>query len=239
MEALFEQVDADYHRKILDILPHDPSLRLLDVGCDDGAWTAALAARMGVPPGQVAGIEIVDERREQAQARGFDVRVGDIEDAWPFEAGSFDVIHANQVIEHVKRLDHFVDECKRVLRPGGLAVICTENLASWHNVAALVLGYQPFSVTNISGRGNVGNPLALHEESSFESWQHIHVMSLDALRDVFLRGGFEIEQVFASGYYPAWGGVGSKLADRDPRHAHFIGVIARSGPAFAANGQET
>ena len=55
-------------------------------------------------------------------------------------AGAFDVVHANQVIEHVFDLDRFVSEIKRVLAPGGRAIICTENIASWHSVAALFLG---------------------------------------------------------------------------------------------------
>jgi hypothetical protein len=32
-----------------------------------------------------------------------------------------------------------------VLVRGGRTIVCTENLASWHNIAALVVGLQPFS----------------------------------------------------------------------------------------------
>ena len=105
-------------------------------------------------------------------------------------------MHANQVIEHVKRLDHFVTEVARVLRPGGRAVVCTENLASWHNIAALVLGYVPFSATNVSSRGPVGNPCALHvgdDETLVEAMQHIHVLTHVGLRDIFEKHGFRIE----------------------------------------------
>ena len=224
MEALFQEVDADYHRKLLDALPSDPSARLLDVGCDDGGWTSQLASRIGIPASQVSGIEIVEERRELAQARGFTVLEADLEAPWPFADASFDIVHANQVIEHVKRLDHFMAEATRVRAPGGLLLICTENLSSWHNVGALVMGYQPFSVTNISQTGPLGNPFALHEESSWESWQHVHVVALTALRELFRRFALDERSVFASGYYPAWGRLASRLADRDPRHAHFIGV---------------
>src|SRR5437763_645485 len=79
-----------------------------------------------------------------------------------------------------------------------------EILASWHNVAALVLGHQPFSLTNVSARGPIGNPLALHTDppSAPESWQHVHVLSLEALRDLFVAHGFGIEGVWAAGYHP-------------------------------------
>src|SRR5262249_15146893 len=156
-------------------------LSLLDIGCDDGAWTSAVAERMGIPPAQVAGLEIVDERRSLARERGFDAREGDLEDRWPFADASFDVVHANQVIEHVRSVDHFLAEMRRVLAPGGRAVICTENLASWPNVVALALGYLPFSSTNISDDGPVGNPFALHRGDAHAvggSWQHVHVLTL-------------------------------------------------------------
>jgi ubiquinone/menaquinone biosynthesis C-methylase UbiE len=45
--------------------------------------------------------------------------VANLDEGWPFEDESFDLVHANQVIEHVGRLDHFVEETRRVLRPGG------------------------------------------------------------------------------------------------------------------------
>lgn len=211
--------------------------RLLDVGCHDGAWTAKLAGRMGTAPSGVCGLEIVPEARAAAASRGYDVRDGDLEARWPFEDASFDVVHANQVIEHVKRLDHFVAEVRRVLRPGGTAVICTENLASWPNVAALVLGQMPFSLTNISDAGPVGNRFALHRDGRVggaESWQHLHVLTLRGLTDIFRMHGFLVEQTFGSGYYPAWGRVGAWLARRNTGHAHFIGLVGRLPPAAAS-----
>lgn len=159
-ERLWAESEADYRAQILELVPRQAS-SLLDVGCEDGAWTAEIARTAGIE--HVAGIEIVEEARAQARGRGFDVRSADLEEAWPFGPDEFDVVHANQVIEHVKRLDHFVKEIARVLRPAGQAIVCTENLASWHNVVAAALGYMPFSLTNISEIGPVGNPYAGHE----------------------------------------------------------------------------
>src|SRR5947209_327665 len=162
MTRLWSDAERAYRAALLQSLPRNTSESVLDVGCDDGRWTEEVRARIGSPPALVAALEVVPERAELARARGFDVRVGDLEEPWPFDDASFDVVHANQVIEHVKRLDHFVAEIRRVVRPTGIAVVCTENLASWHNVVALALGYQPFSATNISSRRPIGNPFALH-----------------------------------------------------------------------------
>jgi SAM-dependent methyltransferase len=229
MERLWADAESAYRRKLLETLGPAPSAVLLDVGCDDGAWTEELRRRLGIPPQQVKGVEVVPERAERARERGFDVRSADLDESWPFEAGSVDVVHANQVIEHVRRLDHFVDEVRRVLVPGGRFVFCTENLASWHNVAALALGYQPFSATNVSNLRPIGNRFALHaqEPPAGESWLHVHVLTLTALRDLLVAHGLAVEAAWGTGYHPLPGRLAASLARLDPRHAHFIAVVGR------------
>jgi SAM-dependent methyltransferase len=229
MQHLWDDADSRFRARILEALPPDPSAELLDLGCEDGAWTERLRRWLDVAPRHVHGLEIVEAEARRARARGFDVRTADINDRWPFDNASIDVVHANQVIEHVQRLDHFVAEAKRILRKGGLAIVCTENLASWHNVAALLLGYQPFSATNVSSLRPIGNPFALHAGKPVqeESLQHVHVITLRALRDIFLAHGFAIEAEWGSGYHPLGGRVAARLASLDPNHAHFVAVVAR------------
>jgi len=207
MQRRWTDAETAYHAKILESLPQDPDALLLDVGCDDGEWTEEVRRKLGVRPRQVYGLEIVDERAALARRRGF------------------------------VRLDHFVAELRRVLAHDGVAVVCTENLASWHNVAAVALGYQPFSLTNVSSVRPIGNRFALHagEPSSLgESWQHVHVLTLAGLCDVFAVHGFGIVSSWGTGYYPFGKRVASVLAARDPRHAHFVGVIARRSSAARA-----
>lgn len=237
MQRRWAEAEADYHSRILESLDPDPDALLLDVGCDDGAWTDELRRRLRVPAGQVHGLELVDEQAELARGRGFHVQTADLEDRWPLDDSSFDVVHANQVIEHVVRLDHFVGEIRRVLQPDGVAVVCTENLASWHNVGALALGYQPFSLTNISSVRSIGNRFALHAGEAprqDESWQHVHVLTLVGLRDIFSAHGFGAIGSWGTGYYPFPRRAARALARRDPRHAHFIAVVARPASAGRA-----
>jgi SAM-dependent methyltransferase len=229
MERLWSDAEAAYRAQILRVVSGSRASRLLDLGCDDGAWSDALRRGLGLPAERVSGLEVIPERAERARARGFDVRVGDLDERWPFADASFELAHANQVIEHVHRLDHFVRETARVLVSGGRTVVCTENLASWHNVAAVALGYQPFSLTNLSERGPIGNPFALHvgEPNPDESWQHVHVVTLTALTDLLTSHGFVIESTWGAGYHPFSGRFAARLAMLDRRHAHFIGVVAR------------
>jgi SAM-dependent methyltransferase len=227
-QALWDESERIYRARLLDAVPPIDG-RLLDVGCDDGEWTEQVRTRARVAPDAVAGIEVVPARRSLAEARGFTVRDGDLEQRWPYDDGEFELVHANQVIEHVKRLDHFVLEAKRVLQPEGRFLVCTENLASWHNVVALLLGWMPFTLTNISSTGSIGNPLSLHPESGGhgESWQHIHVVTLRALVDLLEAHGFAVEERFAVGWYPLRGRAARWAAGVNPGHGHFIGVRAR------------
>jgi SAM-dependent methyltransferase len=230
MDRRWGEAEASYHEKILDSLDPNRTAVVLDVGCDDGAWTEEVRRRIGVPAHHVHGLELVDERAQLARRRGFHVWTGDIEEPWPFADGTFDVVHANQVIEHVLRLDHFVTEIRRVLAPGGVAVVCTENLASWHNVGALALGYQPFSLTNVSNVRPIGNRFALHADEApleYESWQHVHVLTMSGLQDIFAAHGLTVTDSWGTGYYPVPRLLATPLASIDPKHAHFIGVVAR------------
>lgn len=220
------QAVADYSRCILKCLePSQKEISLLDCGCDDGEWTLQLGARVGAV--RLYGIEIVDERRQASLRKGILAELGDLNEQFPFENGQFEIVHANQVIEHLTDTDNFIKEIWRTLKPGGYAVICTENLGSWHNIFSLVFGWQPFSLTNVcEKRFQIGNPLAIHYEvapSNPQSWQHNRVFAYRGLKEIFAVHGFVIERIEGSGYYPLPNGF-SKL---DPRHAAFLTLKIR------------
>lgn len=201
-----------------------PGAAFLDLGCDDGSLTARLAA--AIDTADVHGLELVEERARLAAQRGVEVRIGDLNAPFPYPDSTFDVVCSHQVIEHVVELDRFVAELFRVTRPGGFAITSTENLASWHNIAALVLGWQPFSLGNITQTGfGLGNPLAVHrdEHDARESWRHVHVLSHRGLRELFLRHGFEVEEMVGCGYYP----LPARVGGWEPRHAAFLTMKTR------------
>src|SRR4029079_2955888 len=89
MDRRWGEAEASYHEKILDSLDRNPSAVVLDVGCDDGAWTDEVRSWSGVPAHHVHGLELVDERAELARRRGFHVHTGDIEELWPFPDNYF------------------------------------------------------------------------------------------------------------------------------------------------------
>ena len=103
-----------------------PGLSLLDVGCGPGTLTADLAAR--VAPGRVVGIDVSAEVVEQARAhvaeRGLDVELvaGDVRDP-TLGLGPFDVVHAHQVLQHLRDPVEALRAMAALTRPGGLVAV--------------------------------------------------------------------------------------------------------------------
>jgi SAM-dependent methyltransferase len=206
--------------RALQLAPRDG--RLLDLGCDDGVRTRGFAA--AAQAREVHGVELAAAAAGAARARGITVAEADLNGPLPFSDASFDVVVSNQVIEHLTNTDGFVSEIARVLSPGGVAVVSTENLASWHNVAALALGWQPFSLGNVtSRRAGLGNPLAIHrgENVGPGSWQHVKVFSYRGLRELFEACGLTVRALTGAGYYPLPAVIGRV----EPRHAAFLTIV--------------
>jgi SAM-dependent methyltransferase len=103
-----------------------PGMSLLDVGCGPGTLTLDLGRR--VYPGPVVGLdasaEVLAGAAAPAPAEPVRARftAGDAY-ALPFATGSFDVVHAHQVLQHLGRPVEALVEMGRVLRPGGLVAV--------------------------------------------------------------------------------------------------------------------
>jgi 2-polyprenyl-3-methyl-5-hydroxy-6-metoxy-1,4-benzoquinol methylase len=120
------------------------------LSCDDGKLTTYLGKKMRSK--DIWGVDVVTDRLKLAKKAGIKTINYNIEKDFPFKDNSVDVVTANQVIEHVTNLDHFVGEIYRILKPGGYAIISTENASSWCNIFASVMGWQIFSLTNFSSK---------------------------------------------------------------------------------------
>lgn len=102
---------------------------LLDVGCGIGGSTLYLAQRFGA---KATGITLspVQARRagERAAEMGLYSRVQFlVADAlqMPFEEGTFDLVWSLESGEHMPDKTRFLQECYRVLAPGGTLVLAT------------------------------------------------------------------------------------------------------------------
>lgn len=134
---------------------------MLDVGCGDGVFLSSVSdewSKQGLEP-SVSGATL-------ARKKNLDVSQATLDDAPdPYNA---DLISALDVIEHVIDPHHFVESCKRHLRPGGVILLLTGDADSY---PAKIAGPQ-WSYLRWSG--------------------HISVFSQSGLRELLQRHGFEV-----------------------------------------------
>lgn len=109
------------------LLPHlREGMRVLDVGCGPGTVTVDLSERHGV---EVVGVDaaagVLDAARELAAAHpaaNVSFQQANVY-ALPFEAGTFDVVYAHQVLQHLSEPVAALREMRRVAKPGGLIAV--------------------------------------------------------------------------------------------------------------------
>ena len=183
---------------------------LLDVGCADGGF---LFKYLDYKPELFCGIEAAPELKAQAEARGLKVLAVDLNGVWPYRDNTFDVVHCAQVIEHLHNTRLFVQEMMRVLKPGGTALVTSENLTSFLNLGAMMLGYTPFTLMRCCG-WYLGNPLGLHygeqvpegvpiTDPAFAGVTgHVRALSVVQAQELFERVGFTRVEVSSIGLMP-------------------------------------
>jgi SAM-dependent methyltransferase len=113
---------------------------VLDVGCGAGVDLARFARGgadvTGVDVAQSA-VELARTNFEQQGLRGrFEVANGE---ALPFVDGTFDLVFAHGVVQYTADPQRLVDECRRVLKPGGKAVFQVYNRVSWLNALSKLM----------------------------------------------------------------------------------------------------
>jgi len=218
---MWEMAYAKNKQNIIDLVDKDQKAFFIDLGCDDGKWTKRVAQKINTK--NIFGLDYINAQLKKANALGIKTEKGNLNEKFPLKSNFFDAVHSNQVIEHLTEIDNYIAEIYRILKPGGYAVISTENLSSWHNIFSLIMGWQAFS-QHISKKYHIGNPLSPHfEEDLREGWTHNIIFTFYSLQEIFKKYGFVIEKARGAGYYPL-PGIFAKI---DPRHSHFITIKAR------------
>ncbi|MEU8461209.1 methyltransferase domain-containing protein [Streptomyces sp. NPDC029003] len=217
-----------------------PGMRLLDVGCGPGTITADLAELVS-PGGRVTAVDAAADVLEQAAAhvaeRGIagavDFAVADVH-ALDFPDGSFDVVHAHQVLQHVGDPVRALREMRRVCRPGGIVAVRDADYAAmtWYPASPALDEWQ--DLYRRVARANGGEPDAgrrLHawareagftdvtcsatawcyatpEETAWWSALWADRTTASVYADIAVRGGHATADGLAAvaGAWHAWGG---------------------------------
>lgn len=164
-----------------DLLKASPTARdFLEIGSGRGEFAGAVTA-LGR---NYRGIEPSDELRDQLVARGLAVS-SEIVPPLPVPDASVDVVHSNQVVEHLGSHENVLSyfrEAHRALRPGGLVSTVAPNCDT------------------------IGPIFALHE------YQHSFITNRGRLCSLLRDAGFEV--IMVRKYLTPWGFTRLAVLDR-------------------------
>jgi len=113
---------AAYRREVLRRIGVGRGSKVLDVACGTGQIACAALALAG-PSGAVVGVDPSDGMRRVAEARRGIRTLHGTADRLPVGDASFDTVVMGYALRHVSDLAAAFAEMRRVLRPGGTAVI--------------------------------------------------------------------------------------------------------------------
>lgn len=146
-----------------------PAGRLLEIGSGSGD---SLKALMEV--GWVAeGVDFDPQAVQNAKTKGLQVRQGTVEEQ-KYSDNCFDAVTMSHLIEHVYDPLHLLNECRRILKPGGRMVIVTPNINS--------IGHKFFGSA------------WLHLDPP----RHLHLFSPQALSSLMGKAGFQNYRLFTT-----------------------------------------
>lgn len=136
---------------VLEIAAGKSQLRILDIGLGTAKDLVNIRQRcLEAYPDlklDLYGFECYPPYIEEARKQGIQVFPGNVErEKFPFENEFFDVVVANQIVEHTKDVFWIYSEISRVLKPHGYVLTGVPNLASLHNRVALLFGLQPTAI---------------------------------------------------------------------------------------------
>jgi len=114
--------------------------QVLEVGCGAGTDLVRFARGGAIVAGvdlSSSAIELARKNFEQ-QRLSADLREADGEQL-PFASDTFDLVYAHGVVQYTAHPQRLVDECRRVLKPGGEAVFQVYNRISWLNALSKLM----------------------------------------------------------------------------------------------------
>lgn len=124
-EQRLSEISLDQRKVLVDWLARigRTDLQIVEVGCGAG-WFCPTLKQFG----HVAAVDLSDEVLARARRRVPDVDfiAGDVM-ALTFEENVFDVIVAIETLAHIEDQDAFVAKLARMLRPGGLIMLASQN----------------------------------------------------------------------------------------------------------------
>ena len=156
-------------RNIFPLLTYN-HIKVVDIGCGNGMVSKKIFD-LGFC------ITAADYTTEQINFQSNDrfvISRIDANEQFPFSSESFHAIFAGELIEHLFDTSHFLNECIRVLKPNGVLILTTPNLAGFEDRIKFLFGISPRHI----------NPLHPYLKL------HIRQFTLNSLRKILSENGF-------------------------------------------------
>lgn len=145
-EAFFDDLEVyrfeklDYLPKVVDFTAYEGK-RLLEVGCGVGTDLVRFARGGALVTGVDLAATSIELARKNMSAKGV---AGDLSmmngEAMEFADDSFDVVYAHGVLQYTDDIERMLSEIRRVLRPGGEAILMVYNRYSWLYLLSKLFG---------------------------------------------------------------------------------------------------
>lgn len=120
--------------------------KILDIGCRDGELTSNY-----IKGNEIIGLDIDKEALERIRKNlKIEAHWHDINQAvLPFEDGTFDVVVAGEILEHLVSPQFVAEEAYRILKPAGLFIGSVPNSFHWRGRMAFLRGYSIEDATHL------------------------------------------------------------------------------------------
>jgi 2-polyprenyl-3-methyl-5-hydroxy-6-metoxy-1,4-benzoquinol methylase len=143
LSSSYEQKDQRYfsgvRKDLIDRLEVDPNRAILEIGCGDGSTGAY--AKQQLKCGLYVGVELMSDAAKLAKAsidRVYNANIETFDIPEPYK--SFDVLIAGEVLEHLIDPWGALKRLRQFLRPGGLAMASSPNVAHHSTIKMLLKG---------------------------------------------------------------------------------------------------
>jgi len=198
----YDRIGPDVRRDLRDILGHEPrARRALDVACGTGYAAVGLAAAGLADESHASDLStaMVERTRANAARAGVTVPLTQADaEILPYADNSFDLVVARGALHHVPDPLRALQEIRRVLEPGGTAIVLAEPTPGGERQTGAVVGLAVKAVEAIKrARGTTET----EEELVRRHWElasiaaNLHTFDPEQIASLAEKAGFEDIQV--------------------------------------------
>jgi ubiquinone/menaquinone biosynthesis C-methylase UbiE len=153
-----------------------PGIHVTELGSFTGDIAQALKM---LNNNTVIGIDCNRQFKKMCEQKGIPMFLCDLEKELPIGHNFTNTVLAGEIIEHIVHTETLLDECHRILSPGGELIISTPNLAYLGHRIKLLFGKSPAIIGFESGEADAGPG-------------HVRYFSVQTLTELLQKHGFKV-----------------------------------------------